>query len=87
MRPRIALIVLMSLQPNRMPGIESARRAVRRIPTRRPFAGVIIEWGGVEAQPGNDGKRVALARVDCDPFACAAFAVATKLGRAHRGTD
>ena len=61
-----------------MPCIEAPGGAVRRIPTRRPSAGEIIEWRGVEAQPGNDGECMTLARVDRDPFACAAFAVAAK---------
>ena len=63
-----------------MPCIEAARGAVRRVPTRRPFAGVTIEWRGVQAQPGDDCERVTLARLDRDPFARAAFAVTAKLG-------
>jgi hypothetical protein len=63
-----------------MPRIKPARWAVSRVPTRRPFAGVMIEWRCVESQSGNDGERVTLARVDRDPFAGAAFAVAAKFG-------
>ena len=63
-----------------MPRVKTARRAINRLPARRPFAGVMIEWRGVEPQPGNNCERVTLARVDRDPFARAAFAVAAKLG-------
>ena len=67
------------LQPNGVLCVEAARRAVSRVPTRGPFAGVIIEWRGVEPQPGYDGERVTFTRIDCHPFACATFAVAAKL--------
>ena len=63
-----------------MPRVEAARWAVSRVPAWRPFAFVMIKWRGVEAQPCNDCERVTLARVDGDPFARAAFAVAAKLG-------
>ena len=63
-----------------MPGIKATRWAVGRVPTWRPFAGVMIKWRRVEPQPGNDCERVTLARVDRDPFAGAAFAVAAKFG-------
>ena len=72
--------VVSESQPDRMPGVEAARWAVSRVPTRRPFAGVTIEWRGVQAQPGNDCERVTLARVDGDPFARTALAIAAKLG-------
>ena len=68
------------LQPDRMPGVEAAGWTVSRVPTWGPFAGVAIEGRGVQAQTGNDGERVTLARVDCDPFARAALAVTAKLG-------
>ena len=69
------------LQPDRMPGVEAAGWTVSRCTNvRRPFAGVAIEGRGVQAQTGNDGERVTLARVDCDPFARAALAVTAKLG-------
>jgi len=62
-----------------MPGVEAAGWAVSRVPERCPFAGVMIEWRGVQAQPGNDRERVTLACVDRDPFARALFAVPAKL--------
>ena len=68
------------LQPDRMPCIEAAGWAVSRVPTRCPFTGVVIKWRRVQPQPGNHGKRVAFARVDRDPFARTAVAVAAKLG-------
>ena len=63
-----------------MPRIKAARWAVTRIPTRRPFAGVMIERRGIESQSGNDGECVTLARVDRDPFSGTALTVAAKLG-------
>ena len=62
-----------------MPGVEAAGWAVSRVPTGRPFAGVMIKWRGVQAQPRNYGERVTLACVDRDPFARAVFAVPAKL--------
>ena len=70
----------MDLQPDRMPCIEAAGWAVSRVPTRCPFTGVVIKWRRVQPEPGNHRKRVALARVDRDPFARTAVAVAAKLG-------
>jgi hypothetical protein len=67
------------LQPDRMPRVETAWRPIDRLPTRRPFAGVTVIWSGIESQPGNDCERVALARVNGDPFAEAAFAITAKL--------
>ena len=72
------------LQPDRMSCIEAVRRPINSLPARRPFAGVTIEWRGVESQPGNDGKGVTLPRIDGDPFAGTALAVAAKFGGAHR---
>ena len=66
-------------QPDRMSGIEALRWAVSRVPTRRPFAGVVIKWRGIESQPRYDCERVTFARVDGDPFARTALAVAAKL--------
>ena len=68
------------LQSDWMPCIKAARWAVNRVPTRCPFSAVMIKWRRVESQPGNDRKGVTLARVDGDPFAGAAFAVAAKFG-------
>ena len=63
-----------------MPRVKTARRAINRLPARRPFAGVMIEWRGVQAQPGDNRERVTLARVDRDPLASTALAVPAKLG-------
>ena len=63
-----------------MPRIEAAGWAVSPVPTRCPFTRVVIKWRRVEPQSGNDCERVALARVDRDPFTGAALAVAAKLG-------
>jgi len=80
MRPRIAFIVLMSLQPYGMPRIKTARWAIDGLPARRPFAGVTIEWRCIQSKPGNDREGVTIARVNGDPFARAAIAVAAKFG-------
>ena len=68
------------LQPDRMPCIEAAGWAISCVPTRCPFTRVTIERRGVQAQSGNDGERVALARVDRDPIARTALAIPAKLG-------
>ena len=67
--------------------LKPAGRAVNSVPTRRPFAGVTIIWRCVQAQPGNNGEGVTLARVDRDPFAGAGFPVAAKLGRTYWRAD
>ena len=63
-----------------MPWFKPAGWPINSLPTGRPLAGVTIVWRGVESQPGNHGKGVTLARVDGDPFASAALAVAAKFG-------
>lgn len=68
------------LQADGMPRVKTAWWPVNGLPARRPFAGVMIVRGRVESQPGNNCKGVTVARVDGDPFARAAFAVAAKLG-------
>ena len=68
------------LQADRMSCVKPPRWAVNGLPARRPFAGVTIEWCCIQSQSGNDCERVTLARVDGDPFAKAALAVAAKLG-------
>ena len=70
-----------------MPGVKTARRTINRLPARRPFAAIAIEWRGVESQPGYDGERMTLARINRDPFAGAALAVAAKLCRTDRRAD
>jgi len=70
------------LQSDRMPCVKPARRPINRLPARRPFAGVTLEWRGVESQAGNNSERVTLARIDRDPFPRTALAVAAELGRA-----
>jgi len=40
----------------------------------------MIEWRGIEPQPGNDCEGMTLARVDRDPFTGTALAVAAELG-------
>ena len=77
----------MKSQPNGMSRVKTARRTINGLPARRPFAAIAIEWCRVESQPGNDGERVTLARIDRDPFARAPFAVAAKPCRTHRRGD
>ena len=68
------------LQADGMSCVEPARWPVNALPPRSPFAGVMIVRGGVEPKPGNDSEGVTIARVNGDPFARAAFAVAAELG-------
>ena len=68
------------LQADGMPGIKTVRRPIDCLPARRPFAFVPIVRRCVEPQPGNDGKGMALARVDGYPFTGSALALAAKLG-------
>jgi hypothetical protein len=62
-----------------MARVKTARWPVNGLPARRPFAGVTIVRRRVESQAGNHRERVTLARVDRDPLARAALAVAAKL--------
>jgi len=80
MRLRIAFVLLTTLQPNGMSCVKTARWPINSLPAGRPFAGVTIVWRRVESQPGNHSERVTLARVNRDPLARAALAVAAKLG-------
>src|SRR5437879_427119 len=66
------------LQADGMPRVKTARWPVNSLPAWSPFAGVMTVRCSVEAQSGNNCKGVTLARVDGDPFASAAFAVAAK---------
>src|SRR5437879_7430444 len=68
------------LKADGMPRVKTARRPISGLPARGPFAGVTIVRRCIESQPGNNCKRVTLPRVDGDPFARAALAVAPKLG-------
>jgi len=70
----------MKSQSHGMPCLKPAWWPIDRLPARGPFTGVVIKWRRVEPQPGNNCERVTLARVDREPFARAAFAVAAKLG-------
>jgi len=66
---------------------ETARRSICGLPAWRPATGIIIVRGGIESQPGNDGKRVALTCIDGDPFASAASAIMAQVPWAHRRRD
>ena len=70
-----------------MPCIKTAGWSIDCLPAWRPFSGVTIVRRRVEPQAGNNCERVTLARVDRNPFAGTALAVAAKLGRAHRRAD
>jgi len=68
------------LQADGMPRVKTARWPVNGLPARRPFAVVVVVGRRVQSQPGNDCKGVTVPRVDGDPFARAALAVAAELG-------
>ena len=68
------------LQADGMPRVKTARWPVNSLPAWRPFAGVMIVGRRVQSQSGNNCKGVTVPRVDGDPFAKAAFAVAAELG-------
>src|SRR5205807_5532548 len=55
------------LKADGMPRVKTARWAIDGLPARRPFAGVTIEWRGIESKSGNDGEGVTLACIDGDP--------------------
>ena len=63
-----------------MPWVKTAWWPIGRLPARRPFAGVTIEWCCIQSQPGDDGEGVAFPGIDRYPFAGTALAVAAKLG-------
>ena len=81
MRLRIAFVLLTTLQANGMSGIKPERWPINGLPPRRPFADVTIVRRRIEPQSCNHSEGVALTRVDGDPFARAALAVAAKFGR------
>ncbi len=66
-------------QPDGVSCFKTARGAIGGLPARRPFAGVMIVWRRIESQSGDHGERVTFARVDGDPFARTAAAIAAKL--------
>ncbi len=68
------------LQSDRMPGFETRGHARAYLPPGRPSISRVVPRRGIESQPGNDGERVALARIDRYPFATAAFAEDAELG-------
>ena len=75
------------LQPNGMPCVKTGRGTINRLPAGRPFPSITIERRRVESQPGNDGERVTLTRIDGDPFARTPLAVTAKLGGTHGRGD
>src|SRR5207247_10687730 len=66
------------LHPDAMSCIKTARRPINGLPARSPFAGVMTVRRCVESQSCNNGERVTFSRVDGDPFARAALAVAAE---------
>ncbi len=67
-----------------MPGLEAARRPICWLPARRPAAGGIIRRSRIQTQAGDDRKRVAVARINGDPFSWSAAPVDSKFFRVHR---
>ena len=67
-------------QSDWVPYVETPCWSIDRLPSRRPFSGVMIVGRGVESQPGNNCERMTFARVNSDPFAATALAVAAELG-------
>ena len=75
------------LKTHGMPCFEAAWRTIGGLPARRPVPGIIVVWRGIESQPGDNGKSMAVACVNGDPFATAALPVPAKFSRAHRRID
>lgn len=72
------------LQPDWVTRFETGRRnAFSRLPTWRPFVVRGQIRRRIESQSGDDRVSVAVARVNRDPFAAAAFSVLAKF----RGTN
>ena len=66
-----------------MPGFKTERHALGFLPTRRPPIVCGNVRGRIESKAGDDSERVAVARVDRDPFATATRAEPAKFGRAQ----
>ena len=72
-------------QSDRVPRFETSRRhAFGCLPAGRPTVVRCDIRCGVESQARDDGVSMAVARVNCDPFAATSFAEVAELGRADR---
>ena|SRR6266498_4847983 len=76
-----------NLQSDWMPCFETARQALGGLPARGPAIARVVPRRGIEPQPGNDRKSVALPGIDGYPFAAAALTVDAEFGGAYRRTD
>ena len=72
------------LQPCRMPGYETARRPIGRLPTRRPPIGTAVPGRRIQAQPGDHGKGMSIARINRDPLPAPAASKAAQIAGTHR---
>src|ERR1700730_5392962 len=70
-----------------MSGFETERHALGLLPTRRPPIVCGNVRGSIEPQTGDDSERVAVARVNRDPFATTTRAKPAKFGRAQWRLD
>jgi hypothetical protein len=68
-----------------MPGFETARRPIGRLPARRPPIGTAMPGRRIQAQPGDHGKGMSIARINRDPLPAAAASKAAQIAGTHRG--
>lgn len=70
-----------------MSGFETERHALGFLPTRRPPIVCRNVRGSIESKARDDSERVAVARVNRDPFATTTRAEPAKFGRAQWRLD
>src|SRR5438045_1097902 len=70
----------LALPAGRMSHVEASGVARFHVPARADVAAV-AHISGIEAQPCDNGKGVAVARVNGNPAAAATFAIAPKITR------
>ena len=67
-----------------MPGYETARRTIGRLPTRRPPIGTAMPGRCIQAQSCDYGKGVTIARINRDPLSGSPTSKAAQISGTHR---
>ena len=69
-----------------MPGFETVRGPIGRLPARRPPIGMAMPGRRIQAQPSDHGKGMSIARIHGDPLPATAASKAAQIAGAHRRT-
>jgi hypothetical protein len=70
-----------------MPGYETARRTIGRLPTRRPPIGTAMPGRCIQAQSCDYGKGVTIARINRDPLSGSPASKSAQISGTHRRSD